>query len=61
MPFDGVVGDIATNIVKAFIIFTIFSALANGIKPILEALSTSSWLTPSMQMYLKEHLGLLFG
>ena len=53
LPFDGVVGDIATNIVKAFIIFTIFSALANGIKPIFEALSTSSWLTPSMQMWLE--------
>ena len=53
LPFDGVVGDIATNIVKAFVIFTIFSALANGIKPIFEALSTSSWLTPSMQMWLE--------
>ena len=53
LQFDGVVGDIATNIVKAFVIFTIFSALANGIKPIFEALSTSSWLTPSMQMWLE--------
>ena len=53
LQFDGVVGDIATNIVKAFVIFTIFSALANGIKPIFEAISTSSWLTPSMQMWLE--------
>jgi MscS family membrane protein len=47
------IGDIATNIVKAFVIFTIFSALANSVKPIFEALSTSSWLTASMQMWLE--------
>ena len=53
LPLDGLIGDIATNIVKAFVIFTIFSALANSVKPIFEALSTSSWLTASMQMWLE--------
>ena len=53
LPLSGVVGDSATNIVKAFVVFTIFSALANSIKPIFEALSTSSWLTASMQMWLE--------
>jgi MscS family membrane protein len=53
LPISGVAGDIATNIVKAFVIYTIFSALANAVKPIFEALSTSSWLTPSMQMWLE--------
>ena len=53
LPLSGLIGDIATNIVKAFVVFTIFSALANGIKPIFEALSTSSWLTASMQMWLE--------
>ena len=53
LPIDGLAGDIATNIVKAFVIFTIFSALSNSVKPIFEALSTSSWLTASMQMWLE--------
>ena len=53
LPISGLVGDIATNIVKAFVIFTIFSALSNSIKPIFVALSTSSWLTASMQMWLE--------
>ena len=53
LPLSGLIGDIATNIVKAFVIFTIFSALANSVKPIFAALSTSSWLTTSMQMWLE--------
>ena len=53
LPIEGLVGDIATNIVKAFVIFTIFSALSNAVKPIFVALSTSSWLTASMQMWLE--------
>src|SRR6056300_949187 len=53
LPISGVAGDIATNIVKAFVVYTIFSALANSVKPIFEALSTSSWLTASMQMWLE--------
>lgn len=53
LPISGLVGDIATNIVKAFVIFTIFSALSNSIKPIFVALSTGSWLTASMQMWLE--------
>jgi MscS family membrane protein len=53
LPLQGIVLEIATNIVKAFIVFTIFSALANSIKPIFQVLATSSWLTPSMQMWLE--------
>ena len=53
LPIDGVVGEIATNIVKAFVIFTIFSALSNSVRPIFAALSTSSWLSASMQMWLE--------
>ena len=53
LPISGLVGDIATNIVKAFVIFTIFSALSNAVKPLFAALSTSSWLTASMQMWLE--------
>ena len=53
LPIEGLVGVIATNIVKAFVIFTIFSALSNAVKPIFVALSTSAWLTASMQMWLE--------
>ena len=53
LPIEGLVGNIATNIVKAFVIFTIFSALSNAVKPIFVALSTSAWLTASMQMWLE--------
>ncbi len=53
LPIEGLVGDITTNIVKAFVIFTIFSALSNAVKPIFVALSTSAWLTASMQMWLE--------
>ena len=41
LPLQGIVLEIATNIVKASIIFTIFSALANSIQPIFQALATS--------------------
>ena len=53
LPISGLAGDIASNIVKAFVVFTIFSALSNSVRPIFEALSTSSWLTASMQMWLE--------
>ena len=53
LPLSGVIGDIATNIFKSFVVFTIFSALANSVKPIFEALSASSWLTLSIQMWLE--------
>ncbi len=53
LPLNGLIGDIATNVVKSFVIFTIFSALANSVKPIFEALSTKTWLTQSMQTWLE--------
>ena len=53
LPFEGLVGNIASNLVKAFVVYTIFSTLSNSVKPIFEALSTSTWLTASMQMWLE--------
>jgi len=53
LPLSGLIGDIATNLVKSFVVFTIFSVLANSVKPIFEALSTKSWLTESMQIWLE--------
>ena len=53
LPLEGVAGDISSNIVKALIIFTIFSALANSIHPLFTAMSSTSWLTESMQIWLE--------
>lgn len=53
LGFDGRIGDIATNIVKSFVIYTIFSVLSNSIKPMFSLLSTNTWLTPSMQIWLE--------
>ena len=53
LPLEGVAGDISSNVVKALIVFTIFSALANSIHPIFTAMSSTSWLTESMQIWLE--------
>ena len=53
LPLEGVAADISSNIVKALIIFTIFSALANSIHPVFTAMSSTSWLTESMQIWLE--------
>tara|TARA_Y200000002_G_C22659435_1_gene655055 strand:- start:875 stop:1957 length:1083 start_codon:yes stop_codon:yes gene_type:complete len=53
LPLSGLISDIADSVVKSFVVFTIFSALSNSVKPLFEALSTSSWLTLSMQMWLE--------
>jgi hypothetical protein len=45
LPLTGLIDEIATNIVKTFVVFTIFSALSNSIKPIFRALSAKSLLT----------------
>ena len=42
LPLEGVAGDISSNIVKAFIVFPIFTAM-----------SSTSWLTESMQIWLE--------
>ncbi len=53
LPLEGVAGDISSNIVKALIVFTIFSALSNSISPLFTAMSSTSWLTDSMQTWLE--------
>ena len=42
LPFSGSIDLIATNLVKMLVIYTIFSALANLTKPLLNLLSDSS-------------------
>ena len=44
LPLSGMADTFATNIVKAMIAFTIFSALANSISPIFQAFTSSAVL-----------------
>ena len=54
LPLNGVAADISSNIVKALIVFyNFFLALANSIHPIFTAMSSTSWLTESMQVWLE--------
>ena len=42
-------------------VFTIFSALMNMVSPLFGVLSSSTWLTPSMTMWLERAVRLVFG
>jgi MscS family membrane protein len=53
LPLSGMADTFATNLVKAMIAFTIFSALANSIAPIFQAFTSSAILTRSMTMWLE--------
>tara|TARA_Y100001970_G_scaffold59833_1_gene76213 strand:+ start:7996 stop:9162 length:1167 start_codon:yes stop_codon:yes gene_type:complete len=53
LPLSGMADTFATNLVKAMIAFTIFSALANSIAPIFQAFTSSAVLTRSMTMWLE--------
>ena len=53
LPLSGMADIFATNLVKAMIAFTIFSALANSIAPIFQAFTSSAVLTKSMTMWLE--------
>ena len=53
LPLSGMADTFATNLIKAMIAFTIFSALANAIAPIFQAFTSSAVLTRSMTMWLE--------
>ena len=53
LPLTGMANIFATNLVKAMIAFTIFSAIANSISPIFQAVTSRSVLTKSMTMWLE--------
>ena len=59
LPFSGSLDTLATNLVKMLVIYTIFSALANLTKPLLNLLSDNSWLTPAMTTWLSRVAGVL--
>ena len=53
LPLSGMADTFATNLIKAMIAFTIFSALANSIAPIFQIFTSSTFLTQSMTMCLE--------
>ena len=53
LPLSGIAEIFATNLIKAMIAFTIFSALANSVPPIFQALTSSTVLTESMTKWLE--------
>jgi MscS family membrane protein len=53
LPLTGMADTFATNLIKAMIAFTIFSALANGIAPIFQEFTSSAVLTRSMTKWLE--------
>ena len=48
LPLSGMAELFATNLIKAMIAFTIFSALANSVAPVFQAFTNSTVLTESM-------------
>ena len=53
LPLTGMADAFATNLVKAMIAFTIFSALANSVAPIFQVFTSTAVLTRSMTMWLE--------
>ena len=53
LPLSGMADLLATNLIKALIAFTIFSALANSVTPIFNAVTSTAILTKSMTMWLE--------
>ena len=45
LPLSGIAEIFATNLIKAMIAFTIFTALANSVPPIFQALTSSTVLS----------------
>lgn len=53
LPLSGFAEIFATNLIKAMIAFTIFSALANSVAPIFQIFTSSNVLTESMTTWLE--------
>ena len=53
LPLSGIAEIFATNLIKAMIAFTIFTALANSVPPIFQVLTSSTVLTESMTKWLE--------
>ena len=53
LPLEGIIDLVATNVVKALIVYTIFSALSNFVSPLFSVLSNNTWLTQAMSVWLE--------
>ena len=58
LPLEGTLDFVATNLVKMFVIFTIFSALASVIGPLL-SLIDDKWMTAAMVDWLRKTIQVL--
>ena len=56
LPLSGLIDLIATNLVKALIVYTIFSALSNLVSPLFSILSNNTWPPQQCQFGLKDLL-----
>jgi MscS family membrane protein len=61
LPMSGNLGEFGSNLVKALVAFTIFSALMNTVKPLFGVLSSTTWLTASMSMWLERAMRMILG
>ena len=61
LPMSGNLGEFGSNLVKALVAFTIFSALMNTVKPLFGVLSGTTWLTASMSMWLERAVRMILG
>tara|TARA_B110000116_G_scaffold233342_1_gene217222 strand:- start:969 stop:2093 length:1125 start_codon:yes stop_codon:yes gene_type:complete len=61
LPMSGNLGEFGSNLVKALVAFTIFSALMNTVKPLFGVLSSTTWLTASMSMWLERAVRMILG
>ncbi len=59
LPLSGLLDTIATNLVQATVVFTIFSFLANAVDPLFKFLEGNSWLTSAMSSWLEKSLKVL--
>jgi MscS family membrane protein len=61
LPMSGNLGEFGSNLVEALVAFTIFSALMNTVSPLFGVLSSTTWLTASMSMWLERAVRMILG
>jgi|TARA_B110000438_G_scaffold300519_1_gene353106 MscS family membrane protein len=59
LPLTGSFDQIATNLIKMVIIYTIFSLFSNLSKPLFAIMGNNSWLTSAMSLWLSRVLGVV--
>lgn len=59
LPLTGSFDQVATNLIKMVIIYTIFSLFSNLSKPLFVIMGENSWLTSAMSLWLSRVLGVV--